>query len=61
MFLKYCFLCVSYFVYFLCELILCLLSKEMGLRNTQDDALDPNVEKDSGKGKLLLQCWSSLT
>jgi hypothetical protein len=33
----------------------------MGLHNTQDDTLDPNVEKDTGKGKLLLQCWSSLT
>jgi hypothetical protein len=42
-------------------LILCLLCKEMGLRNTEDDALDPNVEKDSGKGELLLQYWSSLT
>jgi hypothetical protein len=35
-------------------LILCLLYKEMGLRNTEDDALDPNVEMDSGKGELLL-------
>jgi hypothetical protein len=42
-------------------LILCFLYKEMGLRNTEDDALDPNDEKDSGKGELLVQYWSYLT
>jgi hypothetical protein len=65
--IKYLFFFVDFFLYCICLkyrllffhlsllLLCCISNKQVEMRNSEDDALDTNIAKDSGDGMFILQ------